>query len=237
MAFHLRDNIKWRKTCLTSIEEKSLGLIISYWQNIELKNEFHQIKMALEILGRKNELRSKSKTVRKLLKLFNVLCIYKKKKATMGRWNLPPILQYSEACTVSVTVSWFHVWSCQEKLGTITTWLIYRQIYQHLFLNSCCDGQLPSNSLGFATFFFFKVQNSVAGLWYAHQGPINLDKISKVKESNVERPKPLRTSYDTSLKMYNAALLCMSHLILRGCPHGVMVKAMDCGIIVREFIL
>ena len=23
----------------------------------------------------------------------------------------------------------------------------------------------------------------------------------------------------------------------RGCPHGVMVKAMDCGIVVREFIL
>ena len=22
-----------------------------------------------------------------------------------------------------------------------------------------------------------------------------------------------------------------------GCPHGVMVKAMDCGIVVREFVL
>ena len=25
--------------------------------------------------------------------------------------------------------------------------------------------------------------------------------------------------------------------IYRGCPRGVMVKAMDCGIVVREFIL
>ena len=24
---------------------------------------------------------------------------------------------------------------------------------------------------------------------------------------------------------------------LRGCPRGVMVKAMDCGIVVREFVL
>ena len=24
---------------------------------------------------------------------------------------------------------------------------------------------------------------------------------------------------------------------MRGCPRGVMVKAMDCGIVVREFIL
>ena len=26
-------------------------------------------------------------------------------------------------------------------------------------------------------------------------------------------------------------------LILRGCPRGVMVKAMDCGIVVHEFVL
>ena len=26
-------------------------------------------------------------------------------------------------------------------------------------------------------------------------------------------------------------------LSIRGCPHGVMVKAMDCGIVVREFVL
>ena len=25
--------------------------------------------------------------------------------------------------------------------------------------------------------------------------------------------------------------------LLRGCPRGVMVKAMDCGIVVREFVL
>ena len=27
------------------------------------------------------------------------------------------------------------------------------------------------------------------------------------------------------------------HKVYRGCPHGVMVKAMDCGIVVREFVL
>ena len=32
----------------------------------------------------------------------------------------------------------------------------------------------------------------------------------------------------------------ISHFILkrgRGCPHGVMVKAVDCGIVVRAFVL
>ena len=28
-----------------------------------------------------------------------------------------------------------------------------------------------------------------------------------------------------------------AHFIYRGCPRGVMVKAMDCGIVVREFVL
>ena len=26
-------------------------------------------------------------------------------------------------------------------------------------------------------------------------------------------------------------------IFIRGCPRGVMVKAMDCGIVVREFVL
>ena len=26
-------------------------------------------------------------------------------------------------------------------------------------------------------------------------------------------------------------------IVRRGCPRGVMVKAMDCGIVVREFVL
>ena len=82
-----------------------------------------------------------------------------RKKATMGRQNLPPLLQYSfEARTVGVTVNWSCVWSFQEKLGTITTRLIYKQIYQHLFLIGCWDEQLPLNSSGFAM-FFFEVQN------------------------------------------------------------------------------
>ena len=27
------------------------------------------------------------------------------------------------------------------------------------------------------------------------------------------------------------------HQVKKGCPHGVMVKVMDCGIVVREFVL
>ena len=30
---------------------------------------------------------------------------------------------------------------------------------------------------------------------------------------------------------------CYSTQIYGGCPRGVMVKAMDCGIVVREFVL
>ena len=29
----------------------------------------------------------------------------------------------------------------------------------------------------------------------------------------------------------------MLTILVMGCPHGVMVKAMDCGIVVREFVL
>ena len=81
------------------------------------------------------------------------------KKAAMGKQNLPPLSKNSsETYTVSVTVSWSHVWSFSEKLGTITTWLIYRQIYQHLFLIGGCDGQLPFIVQALPR--FFKIQNS-----------------------------------------------------------------------------
>ena len=40
------------------------------------------------------------------------------------------------------------------------------------------------------------------------------------------------------LKKMRKLKLHKSHLKLkRGCPRGVMVKAMDCGIVVREFVL
>ena len=32
-------------------------------------------------------------------------------------------------------------------------------------------------------------------------------------------------------------LTCLSRFLQWGCPRGVMVKAMDCGIVVREFVL
>ena len=28
-----------------------------------------------------------------------------------------------------------------------------------------------------------------------------------------------------------------TYIYIGGCPHGVMVKAMDCGIVVRKFVL
>ena len=38
--------------------------------------------------------------------------------------------------------------------------------------------------------------------------------------------------------MLNNYLIILAHLILKwGCPPGVMVKAMDCGIVVSEFVL
>ena len=36
--------------------------------------------------------------------------------------------------------------------------------------------------------------------------------------------------------VYGLLILEVSNL-LRGCPRGVMVKAMDCGIVVSEFVL
>ena len=32
-------------------------------------------------------------------------------------------------------------------------------------------------------------------------------------------------------------ILSLTQTKSRGCPRGVMVKAMDCGIVVREFVL
>ena len=32
-------------------------------------------------------------------------------------------------------------------------------------------------------------------------------------------------------------IIRMQHKVKGGCPRGVMVKAMDCGIVVREFVL
>ena len=32
-------------------------------------------------------------------------------------------------------------------------------------------------------------------------------------------------------------MFCVMLKNVRGCPRGVMVKAMDCGIVVREFVL
>ena len=38
-------------------------------------------------------------------------------------------------------------------------------------------------------------------------------------------------------KSYNVNRVHITIKIKQGCPHGVMVKAMDCGIVVREFVL
>ena len=39
-------------------------------------------------------------------------------------------------------------------------------------------------------------------------------------------------------KMHYTILVSIDlHALDKGCPRGVMVKAMDCGIVVREFVL
>ena len=47
---------------------------------------------------------------------------------------------------------------------------------------------------------------------------------------------------DRQLSLYNYGQTCINILLWtesyqRGCPRGVMVKAMDCRIVVREFVL
>ena len=56
--------------------------------------------------------------------------------------------------------------------------------------------------------------------------------------------KSNQSASDTGSKIYVKEVCCMSfqwnyHFIISnlGCPRGVMVKAMDCGIVVREFVL
>ena len=51
----------------------------------------------------------------------------------------------------------------------------------------------------------------LAGSWYARRGSISPDKVSKVKGSDVERPKPLRNFCNTSLGTYTKVLLRFSH--------------------------
>ena len=46
----------------------------------------------------------------------------------------------------------------------------------------------------------------------------------------------MRTFYFLSLGIAYIVRL-FSHFYTAGCPRGVMVKAMDCGIVVREFVL
>ena len=62
----------------------------------------------------------------------------------------------------------------------------------------------------------------VASSWYSRRGPINPHEFSKEKESNVDRPKHLRTFCDTLLKMYNTALLCISNLYICICVFVVI---------------
>ena len=37
--------------------------------------------------------------------------------------------------------------------------------------------------------------------------------------------------------IYISVCVCVIYLSVGGCPRGVMVKAMDCGIVVSEFVL
>ena len=49
---------------------------------------------------------------------------------------------------------------------------------------------------------------------------------------HMAKQKQLQLTYSSYVKTQDVTLKTW-----RGCPRGVMVKAMDCGIVVREFVL
>ena len=55
------------------------------------------------------------------------------------------------------------------------------------------------------------------------------------KQINSNSFKNENTYYLVNYKSY--VYSCMGPRIQRGCPRGVTVKAMDCGIVLREFVL
>ena len=69
---------------------------------------------------------------------------------------------------------------------------------------------------------------------------VPVDHRVKIKE-NKKRDKclNLKNLWNLKVMMIHIITGALGMLLkgLRGCPRGVMVKAMDCGIIVREFVL
>ena len=130
----------------------------------------------------------------------------------MERGNLPSHLQYSsEACTLWCYCELVPCLILSGETWNNHYWLIYRQIYQYLFLIDCCDRQLPSNSLGFAASFL-----GVAGSWHARWGSINPYKVFKMKGSDIERPKALTTFlwYITEDVYHSIVMRYISHTLL-----------------------
>ena len=68
---------------------------------------------------------------------------------------------------------------------------------------------------------------------------INTSWATLVKVYDVERPEILRKNISNDVFRYTFACIpWILYLNKKGrCPRGVMVKAMDCGILVREFVL
>ena len=75
---------------------------------------------------------------------------------------------------------------------------------------------------------------------------MSFDSIDKIRENGFELKKkrsrrhPAKTIIDADYAD-DIALLAntpnQAEGVMRGCPRGVMVKAMNCGIVVREFVL
>ena len=57
--------------------------------------------------------------------------------------------------------------------------------------------------------------------------------------NNLKRLICHKTQTTKQLVFLNTSIYCRKILFhaFRGCPRGVMVKARDCGIVVREFVL
>ena len=68
-----------------------------------------------------------------------------------------------------------------------------------------------------------------------------LDRAIKVRDFKVQSRENVRFRVNTLVKGINhlitPAVVKVLPFLFWGCPRGVMVKAMNCGIVVREFVL
>ena len=94
----------------------------------------------------------------------------------------------------------------KKKLGTITTWLMYKRQYQHLFLIGCWHQIIRALSIFFFV-FLLEVQNIIRCSRFVlctsgSNKPTRVQQSEGVRCGKTETPKNLR--------MYTTALLCIS---------------------------